>query len=185
MCPQKHEQGQSLRGFLRRGAPARWHKPSPPPEQAAGLSNPQTTPSVASQTTFTLPNPKCALPMKHCRETTRSYQPHGEYPRGLSPLRMAPTGSPFPWLIPQRKTAQWDAPTSPKPQKKPSQHTHSPMATREARDARSCRQSRGKPRGARGLHSAGAQDSTQIASLNFITLSQFHEFNIVPGLLFV
>lgn len=43
----------------------------------------------------------------------------------------------------------------------------------------------GKERTATALHSAGAQDSTQIASLNFITLSQFHEFNIVPGLLFV
>lgn len=43
----------------------------------------------------------------------------------------------------------------------------------------------GKARTATALRSAGAQDSTQIASLNFITLSQFHEFNIVPGLLFV
>lgn len=43
----------------------------------------------------------------------------------------------------------------------------------------------GKARTVTALHSAGAQDSTQIASLNFITLSQFHEFNIVPGLLFV
>lgn len=42
----------------------------------------------------------------------------------------------------------------------------------------------GKACTATALHSAGAQDSTQIASLNFITLSQFHEFNIVPGLLF-
>jgi len=31
---------------------------------------------------------------------------------------------------------------------------------------------------------AHSHASAQIASLNFITLSQFHEFNIVPGLLF-
>lgn len=71
-------------------------------------------PWVASQTTFAIPKPKRALPVKHC---TRSYQPHGERPRrhsqGLSPLRMAPTGSPFPWLTPQRGTAQ-DIPDTPK-----------------------------------------------------------------------